>query len=213
MISVTPARATDLAPAAAILAEAFAQDPVMSAVVPGSRRRHERLTDLFHGLLASGPYPTGTVDLARDADGTILGVAAWEGPHAERGGARSAGVGAPPLRAGARLARDAAGPGPALAPRAPPPPRAALVPRRDRRERRGPRQGRRQGAAVGAARHPRHDAPGRVPRVVHARQSATLPSPRVRGAEPDRGRAGSAAGRDAETPCREIACWHGPIRR
>ena len=67
MISVTPARATDLAPAAMILAEAFAQDPVMAAVVPGTRRRHERLTDLFHGLLASGPYATGTVDLARDA--------------------------------------------------------------------------------------------------------------------------------------------------
>lgn len=85
MISVTPARAAELAPASAILAEAFAQDPVMAAVVPGTRRRHERLIDLFHGLLASGPYATGTVDLARDADGTILGVAAWEGPHAERG--------------------------------------------------------------------------------------------------------------------------------
>ncbi|EZP28197.1 GNAT family N-acetyltransferase [Microbacterium oleivorans] len=85
MITVTPARATDLASASVILAEAFAHDPVMSAIVPGSHRRHERLTELFHGLLASGPYATGTVDLARDADGTLLGVAAWEGPHAERG--------------------------------------------------------------------------------------------------------------------------------
>ena len=85
MITVTPARADDLAPAAAILAEAFEKDPVMASVVPGSARRRERLTDLFHALLASGPYATGTVDLAHDADGTILGVAAWEGPHAERG--------------------------------------------------------------------------------------------------------------------------------
>ncbi|MFJ6678488.1 GNAT family N-acetyltransferase [Microbacterium sp. NPDC091382] len=85
MISVTPARVSDLVPAAGILAEAFAQDPVMSSIVPGPTRRRDRLTDLFHALLASGPYATGTVDLARDAEGTILGVAAWEGPHSGQG--------------------------------------------------------------------------------------------------------------------------------
>ncbi|GAB3148720.1 GNAT family N-acetyltransferase [Microbacterium neimengense] len=84
-ITVAPARAEELRPAAAILAEAFEHDPVLGVIVPQRDRRRERLTDLFEGTLSAGPYATGTVDLARDDDGELLGVAAWEGPEARRG--------------------------------------------------------------------------------------------------------------------------------
>lgn len=84
-ITVAPARAEELHPAAEILAEAFEHDPVLGVIVPQRDRRRERLTDLFEGTLSAGPYATGTVDLARDGDGELLGVAAWEGPEARRG--------------------------------------------------------------------------------------------------------------------------------
>lgn len=84
-ITVAPARAEELRPAASILAEAFEHDPVLRVIVPQRDRRRERLTDLFEGTLMAGPYATGTVDLARDGNGELLGVAAWEGPEARRG--------------------------------------------------------------------------------------------------------------------------------
>ncbi|MBN9200196.1 MAG: GNAT family N-acetyltransferase [Microbacterium sp. SCN 70-18] len=87
-LTITPARAEDLDAAAAVLAEAFAEDPALRAVVADGPGRSTRLTRLFRATLAAGPFPTGTVDLARDASGRILGVAAWEGPTARRGGIR-----------------------------------------------------------------------------------------------------------------------------
>lgn len=84
-ITITPARRGDLPAAADVLAGAFEADPVLAAVLPDSGRRRTRLAHLFHGTLASGAFATGTVDLARDDDGSIVGVAAWEGPDARRG--------------------------------------------------------------------------------------------------------------------------------
>lgn len=76
----------DLAPAARILAEAFIDDPVIRAVVPGDENRLARITSLFRATLASGAYATGRVDVAADAStGEILGAAAWEGPESRRG--------------------------------------------------------------------------------------------------------------------------------
>lgn len=84
-VTITAARAEELAGAANILAEAFEHDPVLGAIIPGERNRRARLAQLFHGTLASGAFATGTVDLARDETGTLLGVAAWEGPQSQRG--------------------------------------------------------------------------------------------------------------------------------
>lgn len=85
-IIVTPARAEDLPEAAGVLAEAFSDDPVIRAIAPREDRRAERLVDLFHGVMASGSFATGTVDLARrEGEERIVGVASWEGPGAERG--------------------------------------------------------------------------------------------------------------------------------
>ncbi|MEV8271838.1 GNAT family N-acetyltransferase [Microbacterium sp. NPDC077184] len=85
-VTITPARIDDLDDAARVLARAFADDPALLAVVPAGPDRARRLTALFRTTLAAGPFPTGTVDLARDESGRILGVAAWEGPAARRGG-------------------------------------------------------------------------------------------------------------------------------
>ncbi|WP_292683350.1 hypothetical protein [Microbacterium sp. SCN 69-37] len=81
-ITITPARRGDLPAAADVLAEAFEADPVLAAIVPTPGRWRTRLAHLFHGMLAAGAFTTGTVDLARDGDGSILGVAVWEGPNA-----------------------------------------------------------------------------------------------------------------------------------
>ena len=84
-ITITTARREDLAAAADVLAEAFEHDPVMAAIMPERGGRRRRLVDFFHAMLAAGPYATGTVDIARDADGSAVGVAAWEGPYAHHG--------------------------------------------------------------------------------------------------------------------------------
>ena len=84
-ITVTAAREDELPLAAAVLAEAFENDPVMATIVPDGRNRRARLTDLFGATIAAGPFRTGTVDLARREDGEVVGAAAWEGPSARRG--------------------------------------------------------------------------------------------------------------------------------
>lgn len=84
--AIRTAAERDLPQAAAVLAEAFSADPVMAALLPSARDRRERLSVLFEALLRSGAYRTGRVDLvADDQTGEILGVAAWEGPGAQRG--------------------------------------------------------------------------------------------------------------------------------
>ncbi len=84
-ITITPARGDELPAAAAVLAEAFEADPMLVAIVPEQDRRRERLTHLFHATLAAGPFATGTIDVAHDEEGSLLGVAAWEGPDGQRG--------------------------------------------------------------------------------------------------------------------------------
>lgn len=81
MIVVAPAAPCDLDAAAAVLAGAFADDPVTGAVVGGSPDdRRARAHHLFVGLLRPA-VADGTVDLARHAgDPDVLGVAIWEEP-------------------------------------------------------------------------------------------------------------------------------------
>lgn len=83
MIVVAPATPGDLAAAAAVLAEAFAGDPVVGTVVGGPERgREERTRHFFVGLLRPA-IADGTVDVARQAGRTdVLGVAIWEAPDA-----------------------------------------------------------------------------------------------------------------------------------
>ncbi|UKF29624.1 GNAT family N-acetyltransferase [Clavibacter phaseoli] len=76
--TIRTARAADLDDVTRVLAEAFAEDPVLAGFVPAGPRQPERLALLFAALLRSGPLPDGTVDVAVDARGGILGAAVWE---------------------------------------------------------------------------------------------------------------------------------------
>ncbi|RIJ55413.1 N-acetyltransferase, partial [Clavibacter lycopersici] len=78
--AIRTARAADLEGVTRVLAEAFAEDPVMTAFIPAGPRKRERLALLFAALLRSDPLPAGTVDVAVDARGGILGAAVWEAP-------------------------------------------------------------------------------------------------------------------------------------
>lgn len=83
MYTITPAAPADAVPAAAVLAEAFAGDPVFAAVTGRPAPGAALLARLFAPLLRSGALPLGGVDLARRTDdGTIAGVAVWEPPAA-----------------------------------------------------------------------------------------------------------------------------------
>ena len=66
------------------LAEAFEHDPVMATFVSPGPDRRLRLEQLFWAMLRSGPLQAGTVDVAVDERGTIVGTAAWEAPRTGR---------------------------------------------------------------------------------------------------------------------------------
>jgi ribosomal protein S18 acetylase RimI-like enzyme len=78
--TIRTARPADLDGVTRVLAEAFAEDPVLAGFVPAGPRQPARLALLFAALLRSGPLPAGTVDVAVDARGGILGAAVWEAP-------------------------------------------------------------------------------------------------------------------------------------
>lgn len=86
MIAITTARPEEFAAAAAVLADAFTDDPVALGILPAQAGRQRKLTHLFTAVLRSGPGPRGAVDVARrEGDEQIIGVAAWESPAARRG--------------------------------------------------------------------------------------------------------------------------------
>ena len=86
MIVVAPAAPSDLDAAAAVLADAFVDDPVTAVVVGGDpATRLARTHHFFVGLLRP-VVAAGTVDVARHAgDPDVLGVAIWEAPGARSG--------------------------------------------------------------------------------------------------------------------------------
>lgn len=85
-VTVTRADPTQAREAAAVLAAAFRDDPVMRAVIPRDAEPQSALAELFTATLSAGAFATGAVDIARvDDDPRIVGVAAWEGPRGVRG--------------------------------------------------------------------------------------------------------------------------------
>src|SRR4051794_26104342 len=86
MILVTQATPDEYAPAAAVLAEAFAEDPVLRRIVPSEGDSNARLRHLFLAVIRSGPGASGVVDVARrPGEDRIIGAAAWDGPEARQG--------------------------------------------------------------------------------------------------------------------------------
>ncbi|GIG24186.1 GNAT family N-acetyltransferase [Cellulomonas denverensis] len=93
MLTVTaPSRAADLDAAADLLAEGFAADPLIGAVLPGDPDRRRARLARFYRVWLHAPEDGRVIDLARRADGEIVGVAVWHAP------------GAPEHRASPRLA-------------------------------------------------------------------------------------------------------------
>ncbi|NJQ14980.1 GNAT family N-acetyltransferase [Streptomyces bohaiensis] len=86
MVRIETATADDAEEAAVVLAEAFADDPVIARFVPPTAsRREQRLRGMFRGAVrAAGP---GNVDIARDdtRGEVILGVAVWRAPEGGAG--------------------------------------------------------------------------------------------------------------------------------
>ncbi|MEH3075532.1 MAG: GNAT family N-acetyltransferase [Quadrisphaera sp.] len=89
-VAVVPAAPADLPEAADLLADAFAGEPQVAALLgagtadtPDARRRR---VHLYRAELVR-PLAEGTVDLARDPDGgALLGVAVWHAPRPAGGG-------------------------------------------------------------------------------------------------------------------------------
>ncbi|SMG50013.1 GNAT family N-acetyltransferase [Agreia pratensis] len=83
-VTVSRAEAHHVASAGRVLAAAFVDDPVMACILPQvpGPDRERRLRSLFEAMMLSGPLKHGTVDVATDATGDVLGVAVWESPRA-----------------------------------------------------------------------------------------------------------------------------------
>lgn len=78
-VSIVTAAAQQHPAAARILAAAFIDDPVMRVFIPEGVDREHRLALLFLAMMRD-PATDNQIDLARDADGRILGAAMWERP-------------------------------------------------------------------------------------------------------------------------------------
>lgn len=81
--TVTPARRSDVGELAALMAEAFLEDPPMRALVGERDDLRERAEALYRAMLLAAPLRDGTIDVARTDDGPV-GAAIWYAPG--RGG-------------------------------------------------------------------------------------------------------------------------------
>lgn len=95
-ITVRPASESEVTPAAAVLAEAFAEDPVLLEFRP-PRPGEDRvavLGDLFAALIRSVPATSRALDVALDGQ-RIVGAALWEAPRPHAGAVEAFGARVP----------------------------------------------------------------------------------------------------------------------
>lgn len=87
---VRAAGPAELEAAAAVLADAFADDPVLAEFRPPrpGEDRPAVLTGLFAALIRSVPMPARRVDVATIGD-RVVGAAFWQAPGRQRGGVRA----------------------------------------------------------------------------------------------------------------------------
>ncbi|MFG1793039.1 GNAT family N-acetyltransferase [Nocardia sp. NPDC049149] len=79
-IATRIATPTDVDDCARVLAAAFADDPVMSAIWPDQHRRHRALARYFAASIRNFHLPGGGVQVATDEEGHLRGVAVWDPP-------------------------------------------------------------------------------------------------------------------------------------
>ncbi|MFI6217646.1 GNAT family N-acetyltransferase [Nocardia brasiliensis] len=80
-ITTRTAAPVDIGACARVLAEAFAEDPVMSAIWPDLPKRQRALPRYFAASLRHFHVPGGGVQVAEDPDGHLGGVAVWDPPR------------------------------------------------------------------------------------------------------------------------------------
>ena len=81
MVTLAPARPTDVDAVADLLATAFRDDPPTQAILRADGDDCERRArHLYRALILSGPLEAGTVDVAWEDD-RMLGAAIWHDPH------------------------------------------------------------------------------------------------------------------------------------
>jgi ribosomal protein S18 acetylase RimI-like enzyme len=95
---------TDAKPAAAVLARAFAGDPLYAWIFPDERVRRRRLPDLFAAQLRAARRGRDQIDVMIAGE-QVLGCAVWSPPGAHRpsAGQQVAVLGSLPLILGLRL--------------------------------------------------------------------------------------------------------------
>ncbi|WP_433654556.1 GNAT family N-acetyltransferase [Nocardia sp. CA-128927] len=79
-ITTLAATAAHIDACAAVLAEGFADDPVMSSIWPDQNRRYRALPRYFAASLRHFHLPGGGVQIATDQHDHIGGVATWDPP-------------------------------------------------------------------------------------------------------------------------------------
>ncbi len=86
-ITVRPASRSEVPAVAAVLAEAFAADPVLAEILPArpGEQREAVLGTLFAALVRAVPEHARALDVAVDGD-RVLGAALWQAPRPHRGG-------------------------------------------------------------------------------------------------------------------------------
>ncbi|MCP2174771.1 GNAT family N-acetyltransferase [Williamsia maris] len=72
---------SELDACARILAEAFAQDPLMASIWPDDQRRRIALVGYFTATMRHEHSRVGVVDYLTDDAGHPIAVAAWDGPN------------------------------------------------------------------------------------------------------------------------------------
>ncbi len=76
--SIEPFTRRHVGEASALLAEALEHDPIYLDIVPARSGRRRALEHFFSAYLRSIGGSRGVIDLARDAQGALVGVAVWE---------------------------------------------------------------------------------------------------------------------------------------
>ncbi len=86
-ITVRPASRSEVPAAAAVLAEAFATDPVLAEIRPSrpGEQREAVLGALFAALVRAVPEHARAIDVAVDGD-RVVGAAFWQAPRPHAGG-------------------------------------------------------------------------------------------------------------------------------
>ena len=125
-ILISPIRPELVSPASRVMANAFADAPRYSYLLPEASKRHARLPWYWEATIRAAILTGGVVNVAQDSPGSsVLGVTIWSPPERRRNSVQTkmrSGLWAMPIRLGVTAWRRRRALGPLLAALAPTPP-------------------------------------------------------------------------------------------